>query len=121
MAEIPIWIIDREHWPRAYLVAELTGRGYDVRGFIDIEEALAELRHGRDKWPSIIMLELRNQRITDAILGSLRHTGILVIGIGGATELGQESVSSFAWAKLLKRPITIGLIADTIEELIKRG
>src|SRR5689334_9573424 len=36
-----VWIVDAEHWPRAYLRAELIERGYDAVGFVGVREALA--------------------------------------------------------------------------------
>jgi hypothetical protein len=41
-----------------------------------------------------------------------------MIGIGGMLELNNPIIKDFHWADLLRRPITIGRIADTIEKIV---
>lgn len=41
-----------------------------------------------------------------------------MIGIGGMLELNNPIIKDFQWADLLRRPITIGRIADTIEKIV---
>ena len=113
-----IWIIDSEQWPRVYLRAELLERGYDPISFERLFHALSELdRVGRKK-PQIIVLELRGQRITRRALEVMAGANVPMIGIGGMLELNNPIIKDFKWAGLLRRPITIGRIAEEIERIV---
>ncbi|MGA2956441.1 MAG: hypothetical protein ABSF48_12065 [Thermodesulfobacteriota bacterium] len=113
-----IWIIDNEQWPRVYLRAELLERGYDPISFERLSHALPELDRVGGKKPQIIVLELRGQRITRRALEVMAGANVPMIGIGGMLELNNPIIKDFHWADLLRRPITIGRIADTIEKIV---
>ena len=113
-----IWIIDSERWPRVYLRAELLERGYDPISFERLSHALLELSRVGGKEPQIIVLELRGQRITRRALEVMAGANVPMIGIGGMLELNNRLIKDFKWADLLRRPITIGRIAEKIEKII---
>ena len=52
MAEVPIWIVGADHWPRALLRAELIERGYDATGFPTLEDAVTRLMLTRARRPA---------------------------------------------------------------------
>ena len=111
---LTVWIIDSEQWPRACLRADLIERGYDAVGFTEIKRALLALRNRRRILPDLIVLELRGQEVTRRGLGAL----MALIVIGGAQELNDPLVQGFTFAAVLKRPVTLGRIADVIDEII---
>ena len=115
-----IWIIDRQQWPRAYLRAELMERGFDAMGFIELSQAIAAINDPNDLKPRLIVLELHDLSFTQHELGTLAHTGIPMIALGGAVELNEEWVRNFKWAAVMRRPFTIGKVADLVEELLDR-
>src|SRR5262249_12849960 len=113
-----IWIIDSEQWPRACLRAELIERGYDAVGFNDIKRALPALRNRRRNRPDVIVLELRGQEVTRKGLGALIAVGAPLILLGGAQEVNDPLIKEFRFAAILKRPITLGKIADVIDDIV---
>lgn len=115
-----IWIIDNEHWPRAYLRAELIERGYQAISFSDLSRALAELDCLAPR-PDAVILELRDQEITSEALGTLARAKVPVIGIGGTVELDNSAIADFPWADLLRRPVSIGAVVDAVERRIAKG
>ena len=46
-----IWIISNQHWPRAFLRAELMERGYEVDSFEGMPQALSALEDCRTGRP----------------------------------------------------------------------
>jgi DNA-binding NtrC family response regulator len=116
-----IWIIDRQHWPRALLRAELMERGYDVEGFEELSLALLELREHGGALPRVTVLELREQDIKQEELDKLIRTGIPLIVLGGETELNDKIIKKMHHrAAVMKRPLTIGEVADKVEEILKK-
>jgi|SRR5215471_14927243 len=113
-----IWIIDSEQWPRACLRAELIERGYDAIGFTEIKGALSGLRSRRRKSPNVIVLELRGQKVKREILGALTAIPAPLIVIGGAQELNHPLIKEFAFPTILRRPVTLGSVADVIDAII---
>jgi FixJ family two-component response regulator len=113
-----VWIIDSEQWPRACLRAELIERGFDAVGYVTLSEALSALRLKETPRPQCIVLELRNQPLAKWSLQALARTRIPVIALAGSVELQCPLVKNFKWAAVLRRPLTIGQIADAIEEVI---
>ena len=115
-----IWIIDSEHWPRAYLRAELIERGYEAISFSAFSQALADLKRVAPR-PEAIVLELRDQEITSEALDTLARAKVPVIGIGGSVEMNNSAIADFSWAELLRRPVSIGAVADAVERTIAKG
>jgi hypothetical protein len=114
-----VWIIDSEHWPRAYLRAELIERGYDAVGYREIVDALVALRLGRAARPSIVLLELRGQRKSPETLGALVQTGAPIVLLGGEVELNDDAIRGYHWTAVMKRPVTIGAVVERVEELMR--
>jgi methyl coenzyme M reductase subunit C len=113
-----IWIIDNEQWPRAYLRAELLERGYVPISFEKLSVALSELRRAITDKPQIIVLELRGQKITTHALELMAGVKVPMIAIGGMLELNNPMIKDFKWAELLRRPVTIGMIANAVEKIV---
>lgn len=113
-----IWIIDSQQWPRAYLRAELIERGFEAVGFIELAHALAVLHHPYYAKPCLIVLEFRGLSHKHDELDALAQIVIPIIALGGAVELNAEWVKQFERAAVLRRPFTIGKIADAVEELV---
>ena len=115
-----VWIINSQHWPRAYLRAELLERGCDAIGFVTLSQALAALHHPGTLRPRAIVLELRGPPpARSEELSALARTGIPTIILGGAIELNEKSVGEFGWAAVIKRPFTIGTVADVVEDILE--
>lgn len=114
-----VWIIDRQHWPRAWLRAELMERGFDAVGYITIAHALISLYHYRERKPCIIVVELNEQDITRLELEALTHIGVPIIVLGGAAELNQDIIREFKCTVIMQRPFTIGEVADMVEEVFR--
>jgi AmiR/NasT family two-component response regulator len=113
-----VWIVDREHWARALLRAELIERGCDAVGYVDIPAALAALQSRKSAPPEVIVLELRGQQLEEDALGRLCAAGAPIVVLGGAVELNDPAVRNRQWAAVLRRPFTIGAVADAVEKLL---
>ena len=113
-----LWVIDAEQWPRACLRAELIERGYDPYGFIQITDALDSLSRGASPKPETLILELRGQNLTEDLIKSIRNLGVPVILLGGATEFNDPLIGTYKWEIVLKRPLSLGTVADAIQKLV---
>jgi len=119
-----VWIVDAEHWPRAYLRAELIERGYDAVGFVGLREALARfatLRFARGGRPRALVLDLGGQALDERLLGGLGRTAVPVVAVAGEAAAADPLVRGFPFAVLLHRPLTIGDIADAVERVVGPG
>jgi hypothetical protein len=63
-------------------------------------------------------LELCDLSFTRDELDALARACIPMIALGGAVELNEELVRNFKWATVIRRPFTIGNVADVIEEIL---
>ncbi len=106
-----IWIIDSEQWPRAMLRAELIERGFDVVGYLTASDAMSRLGA---RFPDLIVVELRS--VTRDDVENLFKVGVPVIGIASMSE--PAWLSEFKWAALLRRPVSIGEIANITSQNI---
>jgi hypothetical protein len=102
-----IWIIDADQWPRAMLRAELIERGLDAVGYLKPADALAHLGA---RFPDLIVANLRE--MTRDEVADLFRVGVPVIGIVAIPE--PPWIADFEWAALLRRPVSIGEIADAV-------
>ena len=102
-----IWIIDSEQWPRALLRAELIERGFDAVGFVTVDDATKAIG---TRFPELIVVELRG--ISREEVAELFEIGVPVIGIAGIPE--PVLLAEFKWGALLRRPISIDEIAETV-------
>jgi FixJ family two-component response regulator len=119
-SELIVWIIDSQHWPRAYLRAELIERGFEAIGYTHLSKAAAVLRLGSAVRPSAIVLELRDQYVEPRLLDELTGSGIPVILLKGASEVNEPIVRAYSWAAVMRRPFTIGSVADKVQEIVDR-
>ena len=122
MERAPVWIVDAEHWPRAYLRAELIERGYDAEGVVTLTELLVRLSLAPAR-PQLVVIDLHGQRSqasSDRQLTRLLDAGFPVLAIGGATEWQDERLRARPWARFLRRPLTIGEVADEVDRLLAR-
>jgi hypothetical protein len=113
-----VWIVDSQQWPRACLRAELIERGYDVYGFITIEDALNTLSGGDSPKPDALVFELRDQSVSKQVLDSAGSLHIPTILLGGAAELNDPLIQERQWSAVLKRPVSLGDIADRVQKLV---
>jgi hypothetical protein len=113
-----LWIIDSEQWPRACLRAELIERGYNPYGFMTISDALEALTAGMSPNPQAIVLELRGQNLTDSVIESIRALKIPTIILAGNPEINDPLIAKHQWDMLLKRPFSLGTIADVIQRVV---
>jgi hypothetical protein len=115
-----VWVVDADHWPRAYLRAELIERGYDAVGFPALRDALTALpvARARGRRPALVVVDLGALDVEPRLLDALGRAGAPVLGVAGAAAAEDELVRAFPWAALVRRPVTIGAIADAVERLI---
>jgi hypothetical protein len=112
-----LWIVDSEQWPRACLRAELIERGYNPYGFITIADALDALSRGLSTKPEAVVLELRGQDCTPQLIESIRNLGAPTILLGGGPELNDPAIVKYQWDGILKRPFSLGTVANLVEKL----
>ena len=115
-----IWIIDNNHWERANLGAVLIERGYEVEGFVSIFDAVVMFYREKVEKPAVIVLEIKNLQYQGAELDELLRIGAPVILLSGVYE-DMESARRREWAAVLRRPFTVGQVAQTAERLAGTG
>ena len=118
--------MDADHWPRAYLRAELIERGWEAIGFVSLRDAVARLVHdgaGRPAAaaPSLIWVDLRGLGASNRQLDTLFAAGVPLLAVGGSTEWADERLADRPWSARLRLPLTIGAIADAIERIAQAG
>ena len=115
-----VWIVDRQHWPRALLRGELLESGLDVVGFVTVENALVALVSAAATRPDLIIIELKGLGVGDAeILDRLAQTGLPVMLLGGVVELNSDTVRLGEWVTILKRPFTLGQVVRVVRRLLQ--
>jgi hypothetical protein len=111
-----VLIVMAAQWPRALLRAELIEAGYDVSGAADLHEVLAH--RADDRGPGSLGLIV----LDHDVLGDDRLLSQLLQGHPQVTTLVLESASRppvpVPGAHLLRHPVSIGEIVDTIQELV---
>ena len=113
-----VWIVDREHWPRACLRAELIERGLDAVGFVELGDALEALVRPSTARPDALVLELGGAPHDARLLDLLERARIPVVALAGALEKTDAGLGARRWARVLARPVTLGRIADEVEALL---
>jgi hypothetical protein len=111
--------VDSEQWPRACLRAELIERGYDARGFIRLGDALETLSQATSPRPAVLILELRGQTISNEAIRTIREARIPTILLGGNAELADPIIQTQQWEVVLKRPLSLGKIAEVAEQIVQ--
>jgi hypothetical protein len=115
-----IWIIDGNHWERVNLRAVLIERGCEVEGFESIFHAVVMLYREIVEKPAAIVLEINNLAYQSRELDELVHIAAPVILLTGVFE-GRTLADEHKWAAVLRRPFTIGQVAQTVERLVGQG
>ena len=108
-----VWIIDGEQWPRALLRAELIERGFDAVGYLAVRDAIDALVESP---PALIVVELRGQPMP--VVERLLGIGVPVVVIAGVPEVSE--LPEGGWAAVMRRPVSIGEIADRVTALLTR-
>ena len=112
-----IWIIDSNHWERANIRAVLIERGCEVDGFVSVLHAVVALDRVILEKPSLIVFETKNLPYGSGELEALTRIGAPIVLLTGVYE-NRESVDKHRWAEVLRRPFTIGQVAETVERLL---
>jgi hypothetical protein len=118
MAEVPIWIIGADHWPRALLRAELIERGYDATGFATVEDAVRRLMLPPARRPALLVLDRREQVVDERTSALLSRAGVPILVVADIAHPGGEHLAPVV--EILHRPVTMGGIADAVDRLIAR-
>lgn len=111
-----VWVIGRNHWPRALLAAELLERGYEAYGFPDMAGALLALVHAER--PALAIIDLSGIDADPADLRRFLERGTRLLGIADALSSRGALAAELPWARLLHRPCSIGEIADSVTGLL---
>ena len=104
---------------RVGLRAELRERGYDALGARDLSEAVREIRPTRDRGPvGLVLVDQSTLGDASAVetLERLRarvgSVAVVLIAPGNRKAAGGD------WTAVLRRPISIGEIADQVHRII---
>ena len=116
-----VWVIGADHWPRAALRAELIERGYDAVGFATLKDAVAELVLAPQQRPRLIVFDLRDQALGERPLATLFGAATPVIAVAGAAEAADARLRALPWAAFLRRPLTLGAIAEAVGHRVPAG
>ena len=117
MAEVRIWIVDAEHWPRALLRAELIERGFDATGFETVEDAIRQLRlTGAERRPALLVLDWRDQTMDERTSELLVRAGVPVLVVADLAH--RDGGPAGPVVEVLNRPLTIGDVANAVEQLL---
>jgi len=96
----------------------LIERGYNPYGFITIADALDSLSRGMSPKPEALVLELRGQNLTHQVIETIRKLRIPTILLGGNSELNDLLIRQHQWDIVLKRPFSLGTVADLIQKVV---
>jgi hypothetical protein len=113
-----VWVVDNRQWDRACLRAELIARGFDAVGYEDPAQAIAALGRPGGAKPRAIVLELRGMTLRRSELASLARLGVPLVALGGMAELNEEEIRKTQWAAVLRRPFTIGDVAEVVGRMV---
>lgn len=108
-----------DQWPRAYLRAELIERGYDAVGFVTMKDALIRLMLARSRRPALMVVDLHGQDLNEKVRAMLFREGVAMLAIADAGSGEDERLGPVV--ATLRRPLTIGAIANAIDRLMGRA
>jgi hypothetical protein len=112
-----ILVVSPEHWPRVHIRTALRERGYDAIGAADAPDALAVPHVERDRGPiAAIILEAAAVQSFPTTTSRLldRYHDVPTILIASAVHERPPG----RWTRLLRRPVEVGEVVATIEDLI---
>lgn len=113
-----VWVVNRDHWPRALIVAELGERGFEARGYEDLGDAMVDLYRLFRDTPAALVLDSRDQPSDVPTLRALLAAGVPVLLVRSALESTEPQIEELPWAMVLRRPVSVGKICDSVEHII---
>jgi hypothetical protein len=116
-----IWLIDSNHWERANIRALLIEHGFQVEGFVGILHAELMLYREAVEKPDLIILELHGLDYGRPEVGEVTRLDAPVILLTGVFEEDRELLEKHKWAAVLRRPFTLGQVADVVLAQIGRS
>ena len=120
MTELParVIIVSHEQWARAGLRAELRERGIDAVGVRDIPEALTQ--HPQSGRGPVRLLLIDQDTLSDDVHAGMLRRVRTRLGDPRMILLAQATRDTAPgdWALILRRPVTIGEIADAVLRLL---
>ena len=112
-----VLLVMLEQWPRALLRAALREVGYDAIGTRTVRGARTLLTSGEGRGPVRLIL-LDQDALTEDAQGDLqmlrRGSDAPLVLLAPATR----RVSEGGWTGVLRRPLTVGELAQAIERLV---
>ena len=84
-------------------------------GYLHLSEAVADLRAGLTPRPGAIILELRDQYVEPSLIDALVGSEVPVVLLTGAFERDERINEGHGWAAVMKRPFTVGSVADKVQ------
>ena len=111
-----VWVVSADQWPRACLRAELIERGYDATGFVTITDALVGIMLARSLRPALLVFDRHRQAIDEKSRALLLREGVPVLAVVDAGRTDGEPAGPVV--ETLRRPLTIGAIADAVDRLM---
>lgn len=112
-----VLLVMSEQWPRALLRAALREVGYDAVGTRTVKGARVLLPSGEGRGPVRLIL-IDQDALTEDAQGDLemlrRDSDAPLVLLASATR----RVSEGGWTGVLRRPLTIGELAQAIERLV---
>jgi hypothetical protein len=112
-----VLLVMPEQWPRALLRAALREVGYDAIGTRTVRGARTLLTSGEGRGPVRLIL-LDQDALTEDAQGDLemlrRGSDAPLVLLAPATR----RVSEGSWTGVLRRPLTVGELAQAIERLV---
>jgi hypothetical protein len=109
-----VWIIEQDHWSRASLRAELIERGYDAVGFEAVGDAVAALWVPGRTRPEVVVVDLAGQEGGAEPIALFAGLGCRLLGIASSVEAGGATARAVPWSALLRRPVSLGSVADAV-------
>jgi hypothetical protein len=111
--------VNADHWPRAYLRAELIERGYDATGFETSKDVVIRLLVSPSQRPGLLVIDLHGQVIDDELGRLLQRERLPVVAIADATS--SDCALRGVLVDRLRRPLTIGAVAGAVDRFMGRG
>jgi hypothetical protein len=62
-------------------------------------------------------MELRDQYVEPSLIDALMGSGVPVVLLTGAIERDERIKEGYGWAAVMKRPFTVGSVADKVQEI----
>ena len=62
-------------------------------------------------------MELRDQNVEPSLIDALMGSGVPVVLLTGAFERDERINEGRGWAAVMKRPFTVGSVADKVQEI----